>query len=417
MPELTTHEQAAGLPSTTSILDRSAGSRGVHALTFPAIAIAAVVALRGATDAAGDAVWVSGINANGLIALAVTFAATPLILRSQKVLRSAIVVLAILLYGALRYGTEFNFDQHLQGLMIRLMSVFAVWTVAVLTTRYAPGRARALLEALLVVASIIAIVTLLDAASAIGSTPLGQRATTPFIHPNSAGLFYALALTMRYAIKSSRFGRRNLQLAVLTLALLTTGSITALICSGIAITYVSTAGSRSRRYGRRAPLLVGALAALALFQFSPAGEARVDELRRTSVQTSESDTSFEWRLINWELSLADSNINSRWWGDGLGAADDATRQPLGRQPHSEVVRSLIEYGRVGTLAIGMVLLYNFARLHLAGRREATAIFIVLTVSMLTSNTLNYTPALYLSAALFGCLAWPSTNLVNVLSEQ
>jgi O-antigen ligase len=246
------------------------------------------------------------------------------------------------------------------------------------------------------------------------------RANGTFSHPNSAALFFALAVIVSLWRFLSEGRHRidailGLVFGVATIATYSLGGLASLLAMLLAIGLLQRGGI-GVKFGAWATAAILIMAFLA----SPLGAERIASESSTSLgnysyhASSASHSSLAWRLYKWKTLIPEWE-KSPVLGQGLGTtvtaegtAENRTAEIL---PHSEYVRYLVETGALGliTLICGVFLLFRRLRRRrfTPDGRDVGKLGIAITVGFLVNafaaNTLLYTPAAYAAALILGCV--------------
>ena len=206
-------------PGSTHVSSRSPGGRAVGYWVI-GLTIARVV-----FDSNGQILHLSGINLNGLIAIAACIAAMPFAFRTRSSLRLGLIGGSVLLYGALIYTFHFGYDSSLQGEVIRYWSVISVCILARSVTARRADQATGWLVR---IGLLIACICALQQAITLTQSSEITHASATLVHPNSAGLFIAITLAIAYPRhNAANRSTPRLHLVILGAGLLATGSISA----------------------------------------------------------------------------------------------------------------------------------------------------------------------------------------------
>jgi O-antigen ligase len=244
------------------------------------------------------------------------------------------------------------------------------------------------------------------------------RANASFSHPNSACLFFALAVIVslwRYL----NHGRNVLDLLLMiffTIAAMATfslGGLASLLAMCLTFGLLQRGG-----LGMKVGIWTATAVLVALFLASPLGSERVASESSTKFgsfateASAESHSSLAWRFYKWETLLPEWE-KSPLLGAGLGttvtAEGESESRTAGVLPHNEYVRYLVETGALGliTLLVGVGVLIQKLRLRRFTVSDpgklGIAIVVGLLIDALASNTLLYTPAAYAAALVIGAV--------------
>lgn len=231
------------------------------------------------------------------------------------------------------------------------------------------------------------------------------RAFGTFNHTNSAASFVAvfvlLVVYLLFREKKARYGFMLLIGLVGVVGTLSLGGLSALV-AGLAIMLAASKLPLGAKLFAYASLGVAGSVVLA----SGSLDARLSQLQTTvsfdDATSATSTNSLDWRFYNWRrfLDLFGERPLIGW---GLGRAD-FDLQPIGKQPHNEYVRALVETGIVGTAILAvlvLVLVLSVLRVKDVdgwGRALAIATLSTLLVNAVASNTTSYAPTMMLAVA-------------------
>jgi O-antigen ligase len=259
-----------------------------------------------------------------------------------------------------------------------------------------------------------AVLALYQIATNTGANIAGElRANGTFAHPNSAAMFFAIAVTASLWQYLDN-GRRRLDfvlVVVFSAALVATFSIDGLItvASMLVIFGALRPGPPSSKLF---PSLIAALILLSFFA-TPLGSQRIAKESSSNLaaaERGEANSSLDWRLHKWETLLPEWE-RAPLVGQGLGTTTTVKRRIgdlyTGEPPHNEFIRYLVETGLAGLVillaALGLLMLRLAQRRSAERRRpEATAngatlaivILIGCLVNSLADNTLLNSPTCY-----------------------
>jgi O-antigen ligase len=225
-------------------------------------------------------------------------------------------------------------------------------------------------------------------------------------HPNSAALLYALGSLAAYArCTLSGFSVvRTLPLALTVLAL----SLTVSLGGGLTLVVMLSAYEAFKRRGTRAiAMCLGLAGSAALFLvLSPTGSQRIASFSSLAIATGGVEVnSFDWRLGRWSELLyfwQQSPVIGLGYGGGESGA-----YLSGYLPHNEYLRTLVDVGVVGALAMTAICVAAYRRLIKASREGSALAPVGLAaltgslVNALSDNTFTYSAPCYLLAMLTG----------------
>jgi O-Antigen ligase len=292
------------------------------------------------------------LNLSGGIAVLFILVAGRLLLRRRRgVPATALAVLWLCVWTAIAVNTSGASTETLRE-GVRELSVVAL-AVIVYNAR---GAVTVPIAARLVqlVGLAPALLALYQLATHTGMDVSGQlRSNGTFAQPNSAVMFFAIALTAslwRYL----DYGRRRSDALLVTLfaaAVIATFSIDGLItlfAMMVAFGMLHLGPLRDKLV----PYMVGGLVVLVFFA-TPLGAQRIVKESSTSVATAEGqkpNTDLAWRLHKWKTLMPDWE-RSPLFGQGLGTTTTEAAIPknafAGTPPLNEYVRYLVETGVVG----------------------------------------------------------------------
>jgi O-antigen ligase len=348
----------------------------------------------------------SALDSSGVIAAVLLIVAFGLLLRNQRSGRHIAAVAGFIVIWSLVAAYNLGLSPTTLREGLRELSLLAVAVIVVQAPKALSLRSAARLAQL--IAIVPAAVVVYQVATGRGmliGTDL--RANGTFSHPNSAGVFLAIAALASLWLYLEH-GRRLRELAATGLflgALVGTYSIGGMAAFLVMLLVLGTA-RRSRAGIRLAAWAVAAVTAI-VFVLTPIGASRLQTESNLSA-TGGNNTSLTWRFSNWG-SLVPLYESSPVIGQGLGVTvlGDTTKGAL---PHNEWVRYLVETGTVGMALIVAGLLMVLRRLWRLRRSWpaeaplAIALIVGLLFDCIGANTLLYTPAAYLAAMLLGS-AW------------
>ena len=290
------------------------------------------------------------LNLSGAIAVLFILVAGGLLLRRRRgVPATVLAVLWLCVWTAIAVNTSGASTETLRE-GVRELSVVAL-AVIVYNARSAvtvPIAAR-LVQ---LVGFAPALLALYQLATHTGMDVGGQlRSNGTFAQPNSAVMFFAIALTAslwRYL----DYGRRRSDALLVTLfaaAVISTFSIDGLITL-LAMMVAFGALHPGPLRVKLVPYMVGGLVVLVFFA-TPLGAQRLVKESSTSVATAEGqkpNTDLAWRLHKWKTLIPDWE-RSPLFGQGLGTTttEEGGDEFAGTPPLNEYVRYLVETGVVG----------------------------------------------------------------------
>jgi O-antigen ligase len=232
------------------------------------------------------------------------------------------------------------------------------------------------------------------------------RAFGTFQQTNSAASFVALysCLVLYLLLRTGR--KQFVVFLILALAgaasTLSLGGIVSLLAGLMVLLFGSGASARIKTLATTALLAVSTLAATSgvLTDRLRALETTVSIDQATSGQTT---NSLDWRFYNWKRLLAIWQ-EQPLLGWGMGSTNEEL-QPIGKQPHSEYVRVLVEFGILGAafcVALLLIAIFLIFRPQTSswGRTLALSALMALLVNAIVSNTVSYVPTMYLFVAIW-----------------
>jgi len=279
-----------------------------------------------------------------------------------------------------------------------------------------------------IVGFVPAVIALYQIATHTGDDIAGAlRAYGTFAHPDSAGMFFAIAATTSlWRYLDDRRHRSDLFLtALFAAALIATGSLDSLIT----LVAMLIALGVLRPGPVQANLIPYAIAGIVLLAFfaTPLGSQRLSSESSTNVaaaERGEASSSLAWRLHKWKTLIPEWE-GSPLLGQGLGATITVERTTsnnyTGVPPLNEYVRNLVETGIIGLTillwALATLMRHLIRKRRIPGRPEADtrnaatlaiAIVIGCLVNSLGDNTLLYSPTCYAVALILAAtLSLPS----------
>lgn len=238
------------------------------------------------------------------------------------------------------------------------------------------------------------------------------RASGTIYHPNSAALFFGLALVVSvYGMGLSPRGERRITLGSILLfgaALVSTLSVGGILATTIMLVvyFMIRPGSGGLRRTSVLLLITGAFVAAAV---SPLGSARLSGLFDGASASGSAVDSLDWRLNAWGV-LAARVWENPIFGFGYGATTSETLL-IGYIPHNEYLRSLVEMGIVGTAVIAIICVAGLSAQARRLRDErfgsapalVFAIGVGLCVNAIAANTFLYPMPSYLMVVIFSTL--------------
>lgn len=263
------------------------------------------------------------------------------------------------------------------------------------------------------------------------------RAHGTFAHPNSAGMFFAIAAVASLWLYLDNGRRRGdiLLVMLFAVALIATFSIDGLITLAVMLTTLGALrpGSLGVKLGPCA--IAGAI--VLVFFATPLGAKRVAGETATSLSAAErgeTTSTLDTRLYRWKTLLPEWE-RSPIVGQGLGVtttSENTTANPLNSLlPHNEYIRYLVETGIVG-IAILLAALFLLIRALVRKRKAAytlvsgalnapalgLAIIAGCLVNSLADNTLLNSPTCYAAALIVAAvLALPDDELRRTPTPQ
>ncbi|HUB75066.1 MAG TPA: O-antigen ligase family protein [Solirubrobacteraceae bacterium] len=403
-----------------------AGAGALDRMVMPFVAVLLLVRVLTDNLSAPGSRQSGSVNLSGVIAVLFVLAAAVLLLRNRRaVLLSLLAGLWICIWTAIAVGTKGASSETVRE-GVRELSVIAL-AVIVCNLRgslSAPAAAR-LIQG---VGLVPAVVALYQLPSRTGMEVAGHlRSNGTFAHPNSAVMFFAIALAASlWRYLGHGRSRADLALAaVFAAAIITTFSIDGLLTAFVMMAAAGALQPGSWRV-KAVPWAVG-LVIVAVFFATPLGAARVARESNTNLaaEQGESDTSLEWRLKKWKALLPEWE-KSPVVGRGLGITTTTQGTPAnpfgGFPPHNEYVRYLVETGVLGCLIL-LSALWLLVRALIRRRTDIAAsgsafnastlaivVLIGCLVNSLADNTLLNTPTAYAAALILASvLALPRSE--------
>lgn len=261
------------------------------------------------------------------------------------------------------------------------------------------------------------------------------RSNGTFAQPNSAVMFFAIAVTAslwRYL----DYGRRRSDALLVTLfaaAVIATFSVDGLITLLAMMVAFGTLHPGPLR-DKLVPYMVGGLVVLVFFA-TPLGAQRLVKESSTSVATAEGrkpNTDLAWRLHKWK-TLIPNWERSPLFGQGLGTTttEEGGDEFAGTPPLNEYVRYLVETGVVGFIILLWALTVLIRRLVRRRRipgtpdagtfNAATLALVVIAgclVNSLADNTFLNSPTSYAAALIVvAVLSLPGIEMRRASTPQ
>ena len=412
---------AIGAASTASPLP-ALGLSGLAGFAWLAtaplyVALGGFLAVRAVSDEFAARPLVAGLNSGALLGLAAISLAA---VRVGTIKRPRGIVMTLLILGAIAFSAMvgsfvIGYRQGLLEEYIRSASVVAVGLMAA-NPRGRPSPSKAA-TALIIAAIVPALsVTIEGLTQWQRVLTEGFRPQGTLSHPNAAANLFNIMLAVSfwkwmYDGKQTRYLFAAGLMMTTVLMTQSMGGFFQLVATVTALGLFQFRG-----VGVRLLAVVAIAGLLAFFVFDPIGLSRADELSSNdlaAISNDDAQNSLDWRLLNW------SRLVEEWrkepvFGWGLSATSDYVRPLAGPrqdgQPHSDVVRLLVEGGVAGFVLVAgvwVVLVLWLFRQSRANRPNAS--FMAATMAILlgvtahgtaTDATLNTGP-MYFVAALIG----------------
>jgi hypothetical protein len=378
------------------------------------VLVSALLFVRVLTDdrSASDSRYSGGLNLSAVIALVLIVVAFGLLIRRRRAVVPVVVSVSwIAVWTAIAVGTRGASTETLRE-GVREASVVALGVVV-----FNAGEA----FSVTVAARLVQLIGCVPATVALYQLVTGTgmnvahhiRSNGTLAHPNSAAMFFAIAVLASLWLFLCN-GKRRSDAALVVLfatALLATFSIDGLItlvCMLVAFGGLSSSSARVRLL----PCAIGALITLTFF-VTPLGSARIASESPASLATAEGeepDSTFAWRLHKWKTLLPEWERHPLV-GRGLGTTTNVEFGPVneftGALPHNEYIRYLVETGAVGLalLAWALVILVRclFRKRRAfknVGGTETNAVTLAIAVvvgclvNSVADNTLLNSPTCY-----------------------
>jgi O-antigen ligase len=364
----------------------------------------------------------SSLNVSGAIALLFILIALGLLIRRRQGAQAAILAFLFLAVSTAVAVNTHGLSTETVREGVRELSVVAM---AFIVYNSRGSLTVATVTRIIQVAAVVpASIAVYQFATHTGTLINGQiRAYGTFVHPNSAGMFFAIA-TAASLWRYLDYGRRRLDL--LFTAIFGAGAIATFSLSGLgALLAMLITFGILRQGSLRLKLSAFAAAALIVIAFlaTPLGAERLasessTNLNPTHTRGEINNTSLGWRLYKWELLLPEWE-RSPLLGQGLGSTvtseGNSENITAGKVPHNEYVRYLVETGVLG-LAILLwatkLLLRALARRRILGSSAAilaTSVFVGCLVNALGDNTFLYTTTGYAVALIIAAALTPPSR--------
>ena len=371
-------------------------------------------------------------NMSGVIAALFIVVACGLLFRQRRAIVPAVLAgLWLVTWIAIAVGTHGASAETLRE-GVREASIIAI---AVIVSN-ARGTVTALLATRLVqiAGTVPAIIALYQLASHTGlDVDHNIRANGTFSHPNSAAMFFAIAVAAslwRY-IDNGRHRSDIVFTALFGAGLVATFSIDGLIALTTMLVLLGALHRGPPRF-KLIPILTAGLVVLTFFSM-PLGSRRVASESVTSfaaAENGEPNTSLAWRLTRWRM-LLHAWKRAPVIGKGLGTTVTEESVPgdkfAGALPHNEYLRYLVETGVLGTALLLGAAIFFVRRLVLQRRPagtlnasfvSASSLALVIAagcaVNATADNTLLYSTASYAAILIIAAaLSLPSVKAARV----
>jgi len=356
------------------------------------------------------------LNLSGAIALLFVLVAAGLVIRRRRGARqTALAAIWLGLWTAVAVGTHgASAETVREG--VREISIVSLGVIAYNSNRVLNVTVATRL--IQVVGALSAIVALGQLATHGGLLINGQmRPDGTFTHPNSASMFFAIAATISLW-RFVELGRRRSDAALsalfcaATVSTFSLGGLAGLLAMLVAFGALQP-GSFSLKMGG----FVAAALVVVVFVATPLGSERISQEASTSITSASSrgtaNTSLAWRLYKWGTLIPEwekSPILGQGLGSTVAVEGTSENEAVGKVPHNEYVRYLVETGLAGVLTLlwGLgTLLGALARRRGNGFYGAgtlgLAIVIGCLINALASNTFLYTTTGYATALILGAV--------------
>jgi hypothetical protein len=370
------------------------------------------------------------LNLSAMIAVLFIIVATGLLLsRRRGVLPAALAVLWICIWTAIALNTNGVSTETLRE-GVREVSVIAL-AVIVYNTRETVTVSVAT-RMVQIVGFAPALIALYQIAAHTGDDIAGVlRAYGTFAHPDSAGMFFAIAATTslwRY-LDDGRHRSDIFLAALFAAALIATASLDGLIT----LVAMLIALGALRPGPVRANLIPYAIAGILLLVFfaTPLGSQRLSSEASTNVaaaERGEASSSLAWRLHKWKTLIPEwesSPLVGRGLGTTITVESTTSNNYTGVPPLNEYIRNLVETGIIGLAillwALIILVRHLICKRRTPGRpeadiRNATTLAIVIVIgcliNSLADNTLLYSPTCYAAALIVAAvLSLPSGRML------
>ena len=388
---------------------------GLSFLLVPFLGL--LLLLRVLTDdrSAADSRHSGSLNLSGAIAvLLIVLAGALLLRRRQAMLAIILVVLWLSVWTAIAISTNGASTETLRE-GVRELSVVAL-AVVVYNGREAvtaPIAAR-LVQVIGLIPALVAIYQLATHTGLEVANNL--RANGTFAHPNSAAMFFAIAMTASLWLYLDDGRRRSdvLLTALFAAALIATFSIDGLITLA-AMLLIFGALHTGSLGTKLIPWTTAGVVVLA-FVATPLGAQRVASESATSLaagERGETTSTLDTRLYRWKTLLPEWE-RSPVFGRGLGTTttteNTAANRFNGLLPHNEYIRYLVETGVVGLVilltSLTILVMGLLRRRKVSAAQSASAcnapslalaIVVGCLVNSLADNTLLNSPTGYAAA--------------------
>lgn len=394
-------------------------SRDLERLLVPLLGVLLVLRVLWDDRSATDSRHTGSINVSAAIAVLLIVVAAGLLLRHRRgVVTTTLAVLWLCVWTAIAVHTNGLSGETLRE-GVREVSVVALavivynsYTVITMPVATRLVQLAGFIPAALAVYQVLSH-TGLDVAGNV-------RSNGTFAHPNSAAMFFAIAMLASIWLYLD-YGRRRtdaLLAALFGAALIATFSIDGLI--SLVTMLVIFGALRIGFVGTKlVPWTIAALMALAFFA-TPLGSKRVAGETTTSLaaaERGETTSTLDTRLYRWKTLLPEwerSPIVGRGIGTTTTTENTTANHLNGLLPHNEYIRYLVETGFLGlvlllvglTLLVRSILRKRAYRVAVLGANAATLAIAVVSgclINSLADNTLLNSPTCYAAALIVGAV--------------
>lgn len=219
-----------------------------------------------------------------------------------------------------------------------------------------------------------------------------ERSAGFFLWPNIACISYGIILIHTFFESKFVGWKRLIRISLLTLAILSTASLSGTIGILVSLCYISW------RKGIR-HFIITSFSILMIFVFLSINTRLVERFSNFKTPSSEmvlsekSQDSFTWRIIQWRRVVKEIG-NSPIIGHGIGSSSDLTLVD-GYLPHNDYLRILLDTGIFGFIILlcGLIVLLkkiHRSNLKILNKIELHSYLILMVIACFGENVINQT---------------------------